>query len=86
MSSEAKKPKDLSNKSPAVYRIRVQGELDESWSERLGGMTITLEQIEDHMPVTTLKGTLMDQAALSGILNTLYDLRMSVLSVEYLKS
>jgi len=86
MSSEAKKPKDLSNKSPAVYRIRVQGELDESWSERLGGMTITLEQIEDHMPVTTLKGTLMDQAALSGILNTLYDLRMSVLSEEYLKS
>jgi len=86
MPSEGNQPNDLNNTNPAVYRIRVQGELDESWSERLGGMTITVEQIKDHKPVTILKGELMDQAALSGVLNTLYNLRLSVLSVEYLKS
>jgi hypothetical protein len=26
---------------PGNYRIRVQGYLDESWSERLGGMSIS---------------------------------------------
>ena len=84
MTTEDNQPNNLSSKNPAVYRIRVQGELDESWSERLGGMTITVEQNEDHLPVTTLKGTLMDQAALSGVLNTLYELRLPLLSVENL--
>lgn len=27
--------------TPAIYRIRVQGRLDASWSERLGGLRIT---------------------------------------------
>jgi hypothetical protein len=32
-------------------------------------------------PVTTLKGELGDQAALAGVLNTLYELHLTVLSV-----
>jgi hypothetical protein len=27
--------------APADYRIRVQGHIDDSWSDRLGGMIIT---------------------------------------------
>jgi len=62
------------------YRIRVQGSLDERWSDRLGGMRIT----RDSEQVTSLIGILVDQAALAGVLNTLYELHLTLLSVEYL--
>jgi hypothetical protein len=69
---------------PASYRIRVQGHLDDSWSDRLGGMVITRAFTEDKKPMTILIGHLKDQAALSGVMNALYGLHMSVLTVELL--
>ena len=36
---------------------------------------------DDGLPVTTLSGELADQAALVGVLNQLYNLRVAVLSV-----
>ncbi|KPJ76380.1 MAG: hypothetical protein AMJ54_12010 [Deltaproteobacteria bacterium SG8_13] len=70
--------------TPATYRIRVQGRLDKSWAARLGGMTVTADQTAKKAPVTILVGHLADQAALSGILNTLYELHLPLLSVENL--
>ena len=67
---------------PATYRICVQGILDERWSNRMGGVTITTSDPVSEAPVTTLSGRLLDQAALCGVLNTLYDLRLPLLSVE----
>ena len=66
------------------YRIRVQGFLDESWSERLGGMRITSSNPKDKRSVTALAGQVRDQAELAGVLNTLYELHLTLLSVEYL--
>jgi hypothetical protein len=63
------------------YRIKVQGKLDEKWSDRLGGMGITVDRSSGQSPVTTLEGRLRDQAALAGVLNTLYELHLQVLSV-----
>ena len=74
--------KKLSNDMPATYRIRVQGSLAESWSDRLGGMDITTTGQTGEAPVTTLAGRLRDQAALCGVLNTLHNLRLPLLSVE----
>ena len=74
--------KNLSNDMPATYRIRVQGILAENWSDRLGGMTITTTGQSSEAAVTTLSGRLRDQAALCGVLNTLHDLRLPLLSVE----
>ena len=70
--------------TPATYRIRVQGRLDKSWTDRLAGMSITTDPASDKPPVTTLVGHLADQAALSGILNTLYELHLPLLLVENL--
>jgi hypothetical protein len=70
--------------TPATYRIRVQGSLDDSWADRLGGMVITADMVADKLPVTILVGHLIDQAALSGVLNTLYELHLPLLSVENL--
>jgi hypothetical protein len=70
--------------SPGNYRIRVQGLLDESWFERLGGLRITTSRQIDKAPVTELVGQMRDQAELAGVLNTLYELHLTLLSVEYL--
>jgi hypothetical protein len=70
---------------PRKYRIRIQGFLDESWSDRLGGMSIKTPNRGDHEQVTTLIGLLVDQAALAGVLSTLYELHLTLLSVEYLE-
>ena len=71
--------------TPAAYRIEVQGHLDESWSDRLVGMRITTSSQGDQGEVTTLVGRLRDQAELMGVFDTLYNLHLSILSVEYLK-
>ncbi len=83
-------PKEKSKKSfpfnrQGEYRIRVLGFLEESWSERLGGLRITAVSIkEQEGPVTELVGTVRDQAELSGILETLYEAHFTLLSVEML--
>ena len=73
-------------KRPGKYRIRVHGFLDKSWSERLGGLRITTSSLKDQGPVTELVGQIRDQAELSGLLNTLYDLHMTLVSVETLEN
>ncbi len=68
---------------PADYQIVVQGKLDISWSERLSDMSITITGGGGRRPLTTLRGKLIDQSALLGVLNTLHDLQYGVLKVEY---
>ena len=76
--------KNLKFEGSASYRIRVQGHLDDDWSDRLGGMVITRAFTEDKQPMSILIGHLRDQAALSGVMNALYGLHLSVVSVELL--
>ena len=70
--------------SPAEYQISVQGRIDPTWSDRLEGMTIRQTAVDADPPVTTLQGELKDQAALAGVLNTLYELHLPVLLVKCL--
>jgi hypothetical protein len=76
--------KGLRLETPTTYRIRVQGRVDSSWADRLGGMTVTVDPSDDQLAVTILEGHLPDQAALSGVLNTLYELHHPLLSVDNL--
>jgi hypothetical protein len=68
---------------PATYRIRVRGYLDAGWSDRIGEMKITESHGPDGEAESVLVGRLLDQAALSGVLNTLYDLHLPLVSVEF---
>ena len=68
--------------TPVTYRIDVEGHLAESRSDYLAGMRITVRKRLDQTTMTTLVGRLKDQAELSGVLNSLYDLRLSILKVE----
>ena len=69
---------------PATYCIRVRGRIPARWSERLGEMAITADTPGNGPSVTTLTGELADQASLAGVLRTLYELHLPVLSVECL--
>ena len=71
----------LSLDRPATYRIKVPGELDESWSDWAGGMTITVESEGVGPPVTTLTGS-VDQAALQSLLRRLYAVGLPLISVN----
>ena len=71
---------------PGKYRVVVEGVVNESWAERLGGMKIDTCTHWDNKQITTLVGEMVDQSALSGVLNTLYELHLTLLSVDYLKS
>ena len=71
--------------TPATYRIRVKGYLDSSWTDRLGGLTITPISQGDEQMITNLSGQLLDQAALFGVLVALYDMRLPLISVDCLE-
>lgn len=71
--------------SPASYQICVEGMVDPEWSDRLGGMSIIAESSKDGSDLSTLSGELSDQAALNGVLSTLYEWHLPVVSVRRIK-
>ena len=68
--------------TPATYIIQVEGLLDEVWAERLAGMKLRTIKRENLPPVTTLQGRLTDQAELLGVLNSLYNLGITLTNVK----
>ena len=70
--------------NPAVYKIEVAGDISTSWTEKLGGMQITVQRNKDQEPVSILIGQMNDQSALSGVLSTLYDNHLTIISVKTL--
>lgn len=66
----------------AFYEIRVQGLLDESWSEWLGGLDVRPHDSGE----TVLTGPIRDQAALHGLLNKIRDLGLPLLGLEKVSS
>ena len=73
----------LSTGSPAgCFKIHVRGQLDESWSDWLEGLDVTL--LENGEMILT--GHIVDQAALMGTLNKLYGLNLTLLSVNEIKT
>ena len=65
---------------PAAYQIEVQGKLDEHWTDWFSGLTIRAGDESGTCPVTTLTGS-VDQAALRGILNRIWDLNLTLISI-----
>lgn len=74
----------LSLDRPVAYEIRVPGQLDESWSDWVGGLSLEVESQAEGPPVTILAGTL-DQAALLGLLRRLYSLGLPLISVNWIE-
>jgi hypothetical protein len=64
------------------YQILVEGVLDPRWSGSLAGLTISVRKQPEQPVITVLRGSLADQAALQGVLDTLFMLNMPLLLVE----
>ena len=69
---------------PALYRIRVRGKLDPRFSEQLENMHIANFSGDKGGNESVLEGRLEDQAAFSGVMNTLYELHLPVISADCL--
>jgi hypothetical protein len=68
-------------KNEPAYQIKVQGKLNQRWSDWLGGVTFRYENENVESPITTLIIPIADQSALRGTLNKLWDLNLTLLSV-----
>lgn len=64
------------------YTIRVEGHLHPRWSETFPGMTLT--RLDDG--TTALDGEITDQAELHGLLRTIRDLGLALISLNRLDS
>ena len=64
------------------YQICVEGVLDPQWSDSLAGLAISVREQPPRPAITELTGPLEDQAALQGVLDTLFMLNMPLLLVE----
>ena len=67
---------------PAWYEIKVPGRLEEHWSEWLEGMAVEVESQDQGPTITTLTGEVPDLAALQGLINRLYSMGLSLISVN----
>ena len=63
---------------PAVYQIRVKGNLEQKWSDWFDGFAIEPQPNDE----TLLVGSVADQAALHGILTKISNLGLPLLSVQ----
>lgn len=65
----------------AIYQIQVQGMISQGWLDYLDGLEITVDG-KDGWAITTLTGSMIDQAALHGLLQKLYTLGLVLIKVE----
>ncbi len=66
------------SRQPLVYQIRIEGHLDQQWTDWFEGLTITPEKDGN----TLLTGSVADQAALHGLLKKIRDLGIVLVSVN----
>ena len=69
---------------PAEYQIKILGRLSPEWSTTLGNFHLEVERSEEGIPVTILKGEVVDQAYLHSLLHEVRDLGLVLLLVERL--
>ena len=67
---------------PVRYCIKVRGAIDRRWTEWFDDAAITIERDRAGTTTTILTGLVADQAALRGLLSRLWDLNLTVISVN----
>ena len=82
MKREVESPDRAHGSQSQRYEIRFSGHLDTRRAEMFEG----LEMVQEPVGETVLTGSVIDQAALHGILNRIRDLGVPLLSVERLSA
>lgn len=71
---------------PYMYQIMIQGCLDPSWTDWFSGMDLDSFPDNSGTTITTLTGVIPDQPYLRGILGKIWDLNLSIISIQRIKS
>ncbi len=69
-------------KGTSHYQIIVAGEFGVNWSEWLGDVILESHYQTNGSHKTTILGAVPDQAALRGLLNKIWDLNLTLISVN----
>lgn len=69
--------KRRSSHQPATYQIKVQGKVNPEWLQNIESLELDFDG-----SATTFTGRICDQAALRGLLNSLWDLNLTLCSLE----
>jgi hypothetical protein len=73
----------ISLDQPAGYRVKVQGRLNCDFGDWfVGEVHCTVETGEDGQTLTVLRGVVIDQAALHGLLAQIRDMGLALILVE----
>ncbi|RJP49655.1 MAG: hypothetical protein C4583_12040 [Anaerolineaceae bacterium] len=75
--------KPLTSHEPARYRLLLQGRLSADWNDWLTDFVVAYEG-EGQLVVTTITGTVRDQAGLFGLLSYVRDLGVPLIAVEWI--
>ena len=70
------------NEKAKIYQIRIEGPLDQQWTDWFEGLTITQEE----GGTTVLTGAIADQSALHGLLKKVRDLGIPLVSVNRIET
>jgi hypothetical protein len=73
---------NTAQKQAAAYQIQIQGELGPRWLHWFDDLAVTVGANDDGTIITSLTSPALDQAGLRGILNKLWDLNLTLLSVN----
>ena len=68
--------------SESIYKIQLQGELDPEWKSWFTGLEFSRDSTGQPPSDTTLVARVSDQAALRGILCKLWDLNLTLISLQ----
>lgn len=70
---------------PGCYEIRLQGRLDQRWSTWFDGVTLTTSP-DPAGALTILRGPVVDQSALHGLLARVRDIGLPLISITRIES
>jgi len=74
-------PSSTYDDEPRWYEIHLRGHLDDKWADWFEGLTITREDNGE----TRLRGLVVDQAALHGLLRKVRDLGLPLVAVMHVE-
>jgi hypothetical protein len=80
----AQQRRKLNMYEPAIFCLRVQGELNKGWCDYFDTQSLTVCVDESGSPATILISAPVDQSALIGMINHLNALGVPLISVECL--
>ena len=66
----------------AKYVIKIRGQLREKWMDWFNDQLVRMDNPGDRSNVTTIHIVVQDQAALRGVLNRIWDLNLTLLTVD----